>query len=83
MSVASPHWVGSDARLRWAMLRAGWPAEKCGIWMTMPLSVGDVRILARDADVALAALLLPDPSRWQMFRAWIYGLSQQQRRYVV
>ena len=65
--------IASPARLRWAMLRAGWPAEKCGIWMSMGLTMGDARILARGARVSFAALYLPDPSRWEMFKAWIYG----------
>lgn len=65
--------VGNRKRPRWAMLRADWPPEKCGIWMSMPLGTNDARILARAANVSLAALYLPDPTRREMLKAWAYG----------
>lgn len=55
------------------MLRAGWPAEKIGIWLEMPLTMRDAEVIATAADVPLAALYLPDPSRWEMLKAWIKG----------
>lgn len=71
--------IATPARLRWAMLRTNWPPEKQGIWLARSqdsygISIDDARKLAHDAGVSLAALYLPDPSRWEMVKAWLHGV---------
>lgn len=72
----SPRWIGSKRRLWWGLVQTGWPAEKMGLYATMPLTVEDARKVAVAAGVPLAALLLPDPTRWQMFKAHLRSVTR-------
>ncbi len=74
---ASPRWIGTTSRLWWALVQTNWPAEKREVWMNMPLCVEDARTVARAAGVPLAAMLLPDPTRWQMVKAHWRGFRRR------
>lgn len=63
--------IASERRIKWALLRAGFP--KPWHFDLDDVTMGEARIVCRCASVSLAALYLPDPSRWEMAKAWLYG----------
>jgi hypothetical protein len=70
--VSAQRCIATSRRVRWAWLRTGWPREH---WHSdlAGLTMDEARLVCRLAGVPLAALYLPDPSRWEMFKAWLYG----------
>lgn len=70
--------VASRRRLAWALLRAtGDPAARR--YDFTGWTIAHARALADEANVALAALYLPDPSRWELTKAWAYGVYRTLR----
>jgi hypothetical protein len=69
--VNAPRCIATERRLRWALLRAGFGKPRH--FDLADVSMNDARKIAWQANVSLAALYLPDPTRWEMVKAWLYG----------
>jgi hypothetical protein len=67
--------IATPKRVRWALLRTGWSSAQRDRWADMhdPMTMEAARVLARHAQVNLAALFLPDPGPWTLFRSWFLG----------
>lgn len=63
-----PPLLASPARIRWASLLA---RRRGKVPPQVIKTVSDGRELCREAQVSLASLFLPDPSRKELFLAWL------------
>lgn len=70
--------IATPRRVHWALLQTGWDPEKVHHYELAAvegrLGFRSAERICEAADVPFAALFAPDPSRWEMFRAWLRGL---------
>lgn len=66
-NTGGPAYVGSKLRLSWAMRLGAWPK---GLAIVDP-TIEKAREVCREAEISLATLFLPDPTRRQMLVARI------------